>query len=136
MRGTSGGGGVLRTATQRSARIAPARSRVMPPLRASCNSVGPSKRDIRMPKRSPTITTPYTFGPGAPAPKIASVFCASCQLNRRETPALNSFTTWPGAQAWTSEEAPSPIFSPKDPDIAHPPLGVKQTLGVEQRQTY
>ena len=38
---TAGGGGVSRTARQRSARIAPACPRVTVPVRVSCSRVGP-----------------------------------------------------------------------------------------------
>lgn len=37
-------------------------------------------------------------------------------------PGLKSFTTRPGAQAWTSAVAPPPILSPSEPDIDHHPL--------------
>src|SRR5947207_14063787 len=43
---------------------------------------------------------------------------ASCAMRLCGMPALNSFTTWPGAQAWTSDQLPPPIFSPRDPRIA------------------
>jgi hypothetical protein len=76
----------------------------MAPLRDSRSRVGPSRRDSTMPKRPSTVTSSSTSAAGAPAAKTARVFRASCRQSRCEVPALNSFTTCPGAQAWTSEK--------------------------------
>src|SRR3984885_16356586 len=71
-----------------------------------------------MPKRPSRVTSPNTSGAGTPAAKTARIMRASCETVRCGTPAFHSFRTWPGAQAWTSENLPSPIFSPRDPCIA------------------
>src|SRR5260221_559756 len=103
---------------KRAARIAPACPNVMAPARMSCKMVGPSRRCSTIPKRPSTVTWSNTSGAGRPATKAARVMRASCSLRLRGMPALNSFTTWPGAQVWTSDQLPPPIFSPRDPRIA------------------
>ena len=83
--------------------------------------VGPSRRGSTIPRRPSILTSSSTSGAGPPAAKTARVMRASHPAIRPGTPALNSLTTCPGAQAWTSDIAPSPSFSPSVPTIVQRP---------------